>query len=63
MISLRIEAETADEIDHVFVAGLGIVLSLPVEVLDSLKLDFDWMTTTLPARDSFINVAPSLVHT
>lgn len=37
--------------------------SLPVEVLDSLKLDFDWMTTTLPARDSFINVAPSLVHT
>lgn len=31
--------------------------SLPVEVLDSLKIDFDWMTATLPARASFIDVA------
>lgn len=36
--------------------------SLPVEVLDSLKLDVDWMAATLPARDSFISVMPTLVH-
>lgn len=33
--------------------------SLPVEVLDSLKLDFDWMIATLPERDSFVGVAMS----
>jgi len=31
--------------------------SLPMDVLDSLKLDFDWMTATLPARASFVDVA------
>lgn len=31
--------------------------SVPVEVLDSLKLDFDWMTATLPERASFVGVA------
>lgn len=36
--------------------------SLPVEVLDSLKLDFDWMTATLPERTSFIAIAPALVQ-
>lgn len=29
---------------------------LPVEVLDSLKLDLDWMRATVPARESFLNV-------
>ena len=29
---------------------------LPVEVIDSLKLDLDWMHATVPERDSFLNV-------
>ena len=35
--------------------------SIAVEVLDSLKLDLDWMTATLPARDSFVRVAAQTV--
>lgn len=31
--------------------------SLPVEVLDSLRLDFDWMVATLPQRESFVGIA------
>ena len=30
---------------------------LPVEVIDSLKLDLDWMRATVPARETFLNVA------
>lgn len=30
---------------------------LPVEVIDSLKLDWDWMRATIPPKDSFLNVA------
>ena len=29
---------------------------LPVEVIDSLKLDLDWMRATVPARETFLNV-------
>ena len=36
--------------------------SLPVEVLDSLKLDIHWMTAALLSRDRFIGVIPTLVY-
>lgn len=37
--------------------GTSALDFIPVEVLDSLKLDFDWMTATLPERASFVAVA------
>lgn len=37
--------------------GITALDAIPVEVLDSLKIDFDWMTATLPERASFVGVA------
>jgi HD-like signal output (HDOD) protein len=33
------------------------VASLPVEVIDALQLDVDWMEETFPSTQSFVNVA------
>jgi len=38
-------------------AGVQALDTLPVEVLDSLQLDRDWMRQTLPGRDSFLDLA------
>ncbi len=38
-------------------AGVQALDNLPVEVLDSLQLDRDWMRQTLPGRDSFLDLA------
>jgi HD-like signal output (HDOD) protein len=43
-------AETAN-------AGGESVASLPVEVIDALQLDVDWMEETFPSTQSFVNVA------
>lgn len=43
-------AETPD-------AGPGAVAGLPVEVIDALQLDVDWMEDTFPSSQSFVNVA------
>jgi HD-like signal output (HDOD) protein len=38
-------------------AGAEAVEALPVEVIDSLKIDVHWMQQSLPAKESFVNVA------